>query len=143
MTGPSRRELLVRAGAPFLLQAVRHGDLPDPEFDVRTFFMSWGNTTTPEFYRFLDDVKPELVLAGFYGPMFHGYADNPASTGYMMRLPVPGQRVPSGDSAPFRLAWIDLALAPAGGMHSVSNPGPPASWCSQSSRRLPARSSLR
>jgi hypothetical protein len=75
-----------------LLQGVRHGDLPDPEFDVRTFFMSWGNTTTPEFYRFLDDVKPELVLAGFYGPMFHGYADNPASTGYMMRLPVPGQR---------------------------------------------------
>ncbi|MBL8295890.1 MAG: hypothetical protein JNN08_28865 [Bryobacterales bacterium] len=92
MTGPSRREWLVGAGAPFLLQAVRHGDLPDPSFDVRTFFMSWGNTTTPEFYRFLDDVKPELVLAGFYGPMFHGYADNPASTGYMMRLPVSGQR---------------------------------------------------
>lgn len=92
MHGPSRRELLVGAGTPFLLPGVVHRDLPDPGFDVRTFFVSWGNTTTPEFYRFLEEVKPELVLAGFYGPMFHGYADNPASTGYMMRLPVAGQR---------------------------------------------------
>lgn len=89
----SRRTLLCAAGAPLLLKggAGRHADLPDPSFDFRTFFVAWGDTTEPEFYRFLDEVKPEIVQVGFYGPMFHGYADNPASTGYMMRLAVPGQ----------------------------------------------------
>lgn len=74
-----------------LRAAGRHPDLPDPSFDFRTFFVAWGDTTKSEFYRFLDEVKPEIVQVGFYGPMFHGYADNPASTGYMMRLAVSGQ----------------------------------------------------
>lgn len=90
----TRRSLLGAAVLPVSGRAAagRHPDLPDPGFDFRTFFVSWGDTTTAEFRRFLDDVRPELVQACFYGPMFHGYADNPASTGYMMRLPVPGQR---------------------------------------------------
>ncbi len=94
MISLSRREFLTTASGPLILKggAGRHPDLPDPNFDIRTFFVSWGNTTKPEFYRFLDEVKPELVQAGFYGPMLHGYADNPSSTGYMMQLPVPGQR---------------------------------------------------
>ncbi|MCC6585464.1 MAG: hypothetical protein IT168_01985 [Bryobacterales bacterium] len=93
MLSLSRRQLLAATSSPLVLKAAgTHADLPDPNFDLRTFFVSWGDTTKPQFTRFLDEVKPDLVLAGFYGPMFHGYADNPASTGYMMRLPVPGQR---------------------------------------------------
>ncbi|MBK9167164.1 MAG: hypothetical protein IPM24_06830 [Bryobacterales bacterium] len=88
MISLSRRSILTAAGAPLLLR----GASPSDGRRFRTFFMSWGNTTQPEFYRFLDEVRPEVVQAGFYGPMFHGYADNPASTGYMMRLPVSGQR---------------------------------------------------
>ena len=87
-TEAHRGAVLGAASAPLLLQgeAGRHPDLPDPSFDFRTFLVAWGDTTQPEFYRFLDEVKPEIVQVGFYGPMFHGYADNPASTGYMMRL---------------------------------------------------------
>lgn len=89
----TRRTLLAAAAPQALWSAPRtHPDLPRGDFDIRTFFVAWGDTTKPQFYRFLDEVKPELVQVGFYGPMFHGYADNPASTGYMMRLPVPGQR---------------------------------------------------
>ncbi|MCC6860699.1 MAG: hypothetical protein IT158_19180 [Bryobacterales bacterium] len=94
MTAISRRGFLCASGAPLLLKGApgRHPDLPDADFDFRTFFVTWGDTTTPAFYRFLEEVRPEMVQAGFYGPLFHGYADNPASTGYMMRLPVAGQR---------------------------------------------------
>jgi hypothetical protein len=67
-------------------------DLPQPSFGFFTFFPLWGGTTSPEFARFIHACKPEIVQVGFYGPMFHGYADNPASTGYPMQLPVSGQR---------------------------------------------------
>lgn len=70
----------------------RHADLPDPDFDFHTFVCTWGHTTTPEFDRFLDAAKPEIVQVGFYGPLFHGYADSEKATGYPMRLPVRGQR---------------------------------------------------
>ena len=69
-----------------------HPDLPNPQFSFNTFLVSWGGTTTPEFGKFLTAVKPAIVQVGFYGPMFHGYADNPKSTGYPMQLPVSGQR---------------------------------------------------
>ncbi len=86
------RGLLGAAALPRAGRAAagRHPDLPDPSFDFRAFFVSWGDTTTAEFRRFLDDVRPAWVQAWFYGPVFRGYADNPASTGYLMRLPVSG-----------------------------------------------------
>jgi len=66
-------------------------DLPDPKFGFKTFFCTWGGTDSPEFKRFLTAARPEIVQVGFYGPMFHGYADNSKSTGYPMQLPVSGQ----------------------------------------------------
>ncbi len=69
-----------------------HADLPDPDFSFRSFCVAWGGTTNAVFERFLREVRPEIVQCGFYGPMFHGYADDPGSTGYPMQLPVSGQR---------------------------------------------------
>ena len=69
-----------------------HPDLPDPAFGFRSFYVTWGGTTQPAFEQFLREARPEIVQCGFYGPMFHGYADDPRSTGYPMRLPVAGQR---------------------------------------------------
>ena len=69
-----------------------HPDLPDPEFGFRSFCVAWGGTTNAVFERFLREARPEIVQCGFYGPMFHGYADDPRSTGYPMQLPVSGQR---------------------------------------------------
>lgn len=69
-----------------------HRDLPDPDFSFRSFYVTWGGTTNAEFEAFLKAARPRVVQAGFYGPMFHGYADDPASTGYPMQLPVAGQR---------------------------------------------------
>ena len=70
----------------------RHPDLPKPDFHFNTFLVSWGGTTSPEFGKFLDAARPEIVQVGFYGPLFHGFADQPKSTGYPMQLPVSGQR---------------------------------------------------
>jgi len=66
-------------------------DLPNPGFNFKTFFCTWGGTTDKAFADFLASARPEIVQIGFYGPMFHGYADNPESTGYPMQLPVAGQ----------------------------------------------------
>ncbi len=69
-----------------------HPDLPDPTFGFRSFYVTWGGTTNAVFEKFLREVRPEIVQCGFYGPMFHGYADDPKSVGYPMQLPVSGQR---------------------------------------------------
>lgn len=78
--------------APASGAAGRHPDLPDPGFDFHSFFVTWGNTRSAAFTNFLREARPEIVQAGFYGPMFHGYADNPKATGYPMQLDVGGQR---------------------------------------------------
>lgn len=84
------------AGVFFLALAARafaaHPDLPEPDFGFRSFCVTWGGTTNAVFEQFLREVRPEIVQCGFYGPMFHGYADDPKSTGYPMQLPVSGQR---------------------------------------------------
>ena len=67
-------------------------DLPDEDFHLSRFFVSWGGTATEPFFNFVREAKPQIVQAGFYGPMFHGYADDPRSTGYPMQLPIAGQQ---------------------------------------------------
>jgi hypothetical protein len=54
----------------------------------RTFYVTWGDTEKPEFARYLEEVRPDVVQAGWYGPMFHGFVYQKQSTGYPMRLPV-------------------------------------------------------
>lgn len=54
----------------------------------RTFYITWGDTEKPEFARYLEEVRPDVVQAGWYGPMFHGFVGLKQSTGYPMRLPV-------------------------------------------------------
>src|SRR5262245_41350681 len=39
----------------------------------RTFYVTWGATEKPDFARYLEEVRPDIVQAGWYGPMFHGY----------------------------------------------------------------------
>jgi hypothetical protein len=41
---------------------------------------------------YLEAARPQVVQIGNYGAMFHGYADNPRSTGWPMNLPVSGER---------------------------------------------------
>ena len=72
-------------------QTVIHSDLPDPHFDFNTFFVTWVGNGAPRMLDYLEAARPEIVQVGFYGPMFHGYADNLKSTGYPMQLPVAGQ----------------------------------------------------
>jgi hypothetical protein len=56
----------------------------------RSFYVTWGTTDKPEFKKFIQTVKPAVVQAGWYGPMFHGYVDLKPATGYPMQLPVSG-----------------------------------------------------
>jgi len=56
----------------------------------RTFYVTWGATEKPEFTRYLEEVRPDIVQAGWYGPMFHGFVGLKQSTGYPMQLPVSG-----------------------------------------------------
>jgi hypothetical protein len=56
----------------------------------RTFYVTWGATEKPEFARYLEEVRPDIVQAGWYGPMFHGFVGLKQSTGYPMQLPASG-----------------------------------------------------
>ena len=56
----------------------------------RTFYVTWGATEKPEFTRYLEEVRPDIVQAGWYGPMFHGFVGLKQSTGYPMQLPASG-----------------------------------------------------
>lgn len=56
----------------------------------RTFYVTWGDTEKPEFSRYLEEARPDIVQAGWYGPMFFGYVGLKQSTGYPMQLPVSG-----------------------------------------------------
>ncbi len=69
-------------------------DLPDGGERFFTFYAAFSmrHADTPEFMAYLDEARPEVVQIGWYGPMFHGYAHHPRSTGYPMRLPVSGER---------------------------------------------------
>lgn len=69
-------------------------DLPGGGQPFFTFFASFSmrHGKTPEFLDYLDEARPEVVQIGWYGPMFHGYAHHPQSTGYPMQLPVAGER---------------------------------------------------
>jgi hypothetical protein len=90
------RSWIAAAGLALLLsptaQARDFADLPRGGTPFRSFYVTWGGTTNAVFGKFLKEVRPEIVQCGFYGPMFHGYADDPKSTGYPMQLPVAGQR---------------------------------------------------
>lgn len=74
-----------------IAQGPPHDDLPDPSFDFNTFFVTWVGVDNPKLVEYVKQAKPEIVQVGFYGPMFHGYADYPESKGYPMRLPAVGQ----------------------------------------------------
>lgn len=56
----------------------------------RTFYVTWGDTEKPEFSRYLEEARPDIVQAGWYGPMFFGYVGLKQATGYPMQLPVSG-----------------------------------------------------
>lgn len=56
----------------------------------RTFYVTWGATEKEEFTRYLGEARPDVVQAGWYGPMFFGYVGQKQSTGYPMQLPVAG-----------------------------------------------------
>lgn len=69
-------------------QAFGSEDYLSPRF--RTFYVTWGATEKPEFSRYLEEARPDVVQAGWYGPMFFGYVGLKPSTGYPMQLPVSG-----------------------------------------------------
>lgn len=69
-------------------------DLPGGGQSFFTFFAAFSlrHGNSPEFQAYLEEARPEVVQIGWYGPMFHGYAHHPQSTGYPMGLPVSGER---------------------------------------------------
>ncbi len=79
--GEKRGEVVERA-------AFGADDSLAPRF--RTFYVTWGATEKPEFARYLEEVRPDVVQAGWYGPMFFGYVGSKQSTGYPMQLPASG-----------------------------------------------------
>lgn len=56
----------------------------------RTFYVTWGATEKAEFSKYLEETRPDVVQAGWYGPMFYGYVEHKQSTGYPMQLPIAG-----------------------------------------------------
>ncbi|QDU93538.1 type 1 glutamine amidotransferase family protein [Lignipirellula cremea] len=56
-----------------------------------TFFVT-RSLTHEQLIPYLKAARPELVQIGNYGAMFHGYVDDPKSTGYPMNLPVAGEQ---------------------------------------------------
>lgn len=71
-------------------QVGQHEDLPDPDFDFKTFFVTRPGLTDPTFDAYLKEAQPEIVQVGYYGPMLHGYGDSKGATGYPMNLPASG-----------------------------------------------------
>ncbi len=67
-------------------------DLPNSGERFFTFFVTWFDTDAPELMEYVRKARPEVVQIGWYGPMFHGYAHNPRSSGSPMRLAVTGER---------------------------------------------------
>lgn len=57
----------------------------------RTFFVT-RSMAHEQLLPYLEAARPEIVQIGQYGPMFHGYADNPKSKGTPMQLPLTGER---------------------------------------------------
>ena len=87
-----------------------------------------GRSTTPRFRTsletrslgheqlipYLETARPELVLLGHYGAMFHGHADNPKSSGTPMMLPVVGERAALAFQKEVNRKIHDLGLKVAG-----------------------------
>ena len=58
---------------------------------IRTFFVT-RSLGHERLLPYIKTARPEVVQIGNYGAMFHGYADNPKSTGWPMQLPVAGEK---------------------------------------------------
>lgn len=57
---------------------------------LRTFFVT-RSLDHEQLLPYLQQARPQIVQIGNYGAMFHGYAENPKSTGWPMNLPVAGE----------------------------------------------------
>ncbi len=58
---------------------------------LRTFFVT-RSLGHEKLLPYLREARPQVVQIGNYGAMFHGFADDPKSTGWPMQLPVAGER---------------------------------------------------
>jgi hypothetical protein len=62
-----------------------------PRMPYRTFLVT-RSVADEQLFPFLEAARPEIVQIGYYGAMFHGYADDKKSMGTPMNLPFPGER---------------------------------------------------
>jgi hypothetical protein len=63
---------------------------PTPRFEFRRMVAHWTDYADPEYLKFIDDTKPEVVQVGFYGGHFWSLAHTPQYKGYPAHFPVQG-----------------------------------------------------
>ena len=61
-----------------------------PRLEFTRMLAHWDGYATPDYLKFVDEARPELVQLGFYGAHFWSLADTPDYGGYPAHLPVRG-----------------------------------------------------
>lgn len=63
---------------------------PTPRLEFRRMVAHWTDYADPEYLKFIDDAKPEVVQVGFYGGHFYSLVHTPQYKGYPAHFPVQG-----------------------------------------------------
>src|SRR4051812_4500499 len=91
----TRRDFVAAATAATLtslgLGESSHADEPKrTRVEFTRLVAHWDEYTSPEYLRFIDEVRPEVAQVGFYGGHFWSLAHTPQGKGYPAHFPVQG-----------------------------------------------------
>lgn len=85
----SRRAFLGSAAGLALLEPGRTAE-PHRRVEFTRLVAHWDEYTSPEYLRFIEEVRPEVAQVGFYGAHFWSLAHTPQGKGYPAHFPVQG-----------------------------------------------------
>src|SRR5262245_2561652 len=63
---------------------------PAPRLEFRCMVAHSTDYADPEYLKFIDEAKPEIVQVGFYGGHFYSLVHTPQYKGYPAHFPVQG-----------------------------------------------------